>query len=294
MNDRGRPSGSPLRWDTWTDRVGARHCLALIRRRPAAPTAPRHCLANCLAMNERVGMNGRGRPSGSPLRWDTWSFWPDPWGRGTASPSSGDAPRRPPSRGMPRELFVPAMNERVGMNDRGRPSGSPLRWDTWSFWPDRVGARHCLALIRRRPAAPTIPRHASRIVCPSHERARWHEWPRATQWVAPTLGHMELLAGPRGGEALPRPYPATPRVAHHPEALPRELFVPAMNERVGMNGRGRPSGSPLRWDTWSFWPDRVGARHCLALIRRRPAAPTIPRHASRIVCPSHERARWHE
>ena len=28
---------------------------------------------------------------------------------------------------MPRELFVPAVNERVGMNDRGRPSGSPLR-----------------------------------------------------------------------------------------------------------------------------------------------------------------------
>ena len=104
---------------------------------------------------------------------------------------------------MPRDLFVPAMNERVGMNDRGRPSGSPLRW------PDRVGARHCLALIRRRPASPTIPR------------------------------------------------------------LPRDLFVPAMNERVGMNVRGRPSGSPLRW------PDRVGARHCLALIRRRPAPPTI-------------------
>ena len=94
--------------------------------------------------------------------------------RGHASPVSRDAPRRPPlprpclariprrpaspttSEAMPRELFVPAMNERVGMNDRGRPSGSPLRWDTWSFWPDRVGARHCLALIRRCSAAPTF------------------------------------------------------------------------------------------------------------------------------------------
>ena len=133
------------------------------------------------AMNKRVGMNDRGRPSGSPLRWDTWGFWPTrcsqlgvPWGRGTASPSSGDAPLRPPSRGTPRDLFVPAMNKRVGMNDRGRPSGSPLRWDTWGFWPDRGGE----ALPRPYPAtprSPTIPRHASRFVCPGHERARWHE-----------------------------------------------------------------------------------------------------------------------
>ncbi len=57
---------------------------------------------------------------------------------------------------------------------------------------------------------------------------------------------------------MPRPNPATPRVAHHPEAMPRDLFVPAMNERVGMNDRGRPSGSPLHWDTWGFWPDRRG------------------------------------
>ena len=29
--------------------------------------------------------------------------------------------------GPPRDLFVPSTNERVGMNDQGRPSGSPLR-----------------------------------------------------------------------------------------------------------------------------------------------------------------------
>ena len=45
---------------------------------------------------------------------------------------------------------------------------------------------------------------------------------------------------------MPRPHPVMPRVAHHPEAPPRDLFVPAVNERVGMNDRGRPSGSPLR------------------------------------------------
>ena len=199
--------------------------------RPCLANCLRHCLANCfvpairghasrIVCASHVGMNGRGRPSGSPLRWDCLSHM-----ELLAGPRGGEALPRPypaTPRGahrpeaLPRELFVPAMNERVGMNDRGRPSGSP-----------------------------------------------------------PTLGHVELLAGPRGGEALPRPYPATPRGAHRPEALPRELFVPAMNERVGMNDRGRPSGSPLRWDTWSVWPDRVGARHCLALIRRRPAAPTF-------------------
>ena len=51
---------------------------------------------------------------------------------------------------------------------------------------------------------------------------------------------------PRRGEAMPRPHPVMPRVAHHPEAPPRDLFVPAKNERFGMNDRGRPSGSPLR------------------------------------------------
>ena len=50
---------------------------------------------------------------------------------------------------------------------------------------------------------------------------------------------------------MPRPHPVMPRVAHHPEAPPRDLFVPAVNERVGMNDRGRPSGSPLQ-------PDRIG------------------------------------
>ena len=135
-----------------------------------------------------------------------------------------------------------------------------------------VGARHCLALIRRRPASPTIseamprdlatptlghnvlaPRvahhfrgHASRFVCSGHERARWHERPRATQWVAPTLGHNVLA---RHCLALIRRRPAPPTIS---EAMPRDLFVPGMNERVGMNDRGRPSGSPLRWDTM-YW-----------------------------------------
>ena len=205
MNDRGRPSGSPLRWDTWSfwrDRGGE----ALPRPHPAAPRAahrpgalPRELFVP--AVNELVGMNDRGRPSGSPLRWDTWSFWRDRGGEACLAPTR--AAHRPGA--LPRELFVPAVNELVGMNDRGRPSGSPLRWDTWSFWRDR-GGEACLAATRD---------------------------------------------------------------AHRPGALPRELFVPAVNELVGMNDRGRPSGSPLRWDTWSFWPDRVGARHCLALTPRR-------------------------
>ena len=95
------------------------------------------------------------------------------------------------------------------------------------------------------------------------------------------------------GEALPRPHPATPRVAHRPEALPRDLFVPgmnervgmndggrpgpwgealpcdlfvaAMNERVGMNDRGRPGGSPLRVGTHGAFGRTVGARPCLAI-----------------------------
>ena len=219
MNDRGRPSGSPLRWDTWSfwpDRAGARHCLALI--------------AICLSRPERVGMNDRGRPSGSPLR-THGAFGRTPrhcLALIRRRPASPTIPR------LPRDLFVPAVNERVGMNDRGRPSGSPLRWDTWSFWPDRVGATHCLALIRRRPASPTIPR------------------------------------------------------------LPRDLFVPAVNERVGMNDRGRPSGSPLRWDTWSFWPDRGGRGTASPSSGDAPRRPPLRGHASRFVCPGHERARWHE
>ena len=51
---------------------------------------------------------------------------------------------------------------------------------------------------------------------------------------------------PAAQTPMPRPHPVMPRVAHHPEAPPRDLFVPAVNERVGMNDRGRPSGSPLR------------------------------------------------
>ena len=64
----------------------------------------------------------------------------------------------------------------VGMTGCGRGMASPLRR------PDRigtVGARPCLARIRRRAASPTIP------------------------------------------EAMPRPHPETPRVAHRPEAMPR-------------------------------------------------------------------------
>ena len=146
------------------------------------------------------------------------------------------------SAAMPRDLFVPGMNERVGMNDRGDPVGR-----TPTIVGHNVLARHCLALIRRRPASPTSFRgHASRIVCSGHERARWHERPRATQWVAPTLGHNVLA---RHCLARIRRRPASPTIN---EAMPRDLFVPGMNERVGMNDRGRPSGSPLRWDTM-YW-----------------------------------------
>ena len=61
---------------------------------------------------------------------------------------------------MPRELFVPAVNERVGMNDRGRPSGSPLRnprfccADSLSVHR-RVRARHGLGA---RGASPGVVR----------------------------------------------------------------------------------------------------------------------------------------
>ena len=53
----------------------------------------------------------------------------------------------------------------------------------------------CLARIRRRPASPTTPGHAS-----------------------PLSGDAPRRPPPRG---MPRPYPATPRVAHHPGAMPR-------------------------------------------------------------------------
>ena len=61
----------------------------------------------------------------------------------------------------------------VRMIERGRGMASPLHR------PHNVGARPCLARIRRREAPPTI------------------------------------------SEAMPRPYPATRSVAHHPEAMPR-------------------------------------------------------------------------
>ena len=53
---------------------------------------------------------------------------------------------------MPRELFVPAVNERVGMNDRGRPSGSPLRHPRFCCADSlsvhrRVRARHGLGAV---------------------------------------------------------------------------------------------------------------------------------------------------
>ena len=118
------------------------------------------------------------------------------------------------------------------------------------------------ALPRPNPATPRVAHHfrghASRFVCSGHERARWHERPRATQWVAPTLGHNVLA---RHCLARIRRRPASPNVlARHclalsgdaHQAMPRDLFVPGMNERVGMNDRGRPSGSPLRWDTM-YW-----------------------------------------
>ena len=158
-----------------------------------------------------------GDPVGRPYALGHMGLLGGPWGRGTASPYPAAPRAAHHPEAMPRDLFVPAVNERVGMNDRGRPGGSPLHIGTHGAFGWTVGARHA------------------------------------------------------------SPYPAAPRAAHHPEALPRELFVPAVNERVGMNDRGRPGGSPLRWDTWGFWPERVGARHCLALIRRRPAPPTAPR-----------------
>ena len=65
----------------------------------------------------------------------------------------------------------------------------------------------------------------------------------------PNPATPRVAHNPRG---MPRPNPATPRAAHHSVAMPRDLFVPGMNERVGMNDRGRPSGSPLRWDTM-YW-----------------------------------------
>ena len=205
------------------------------------------------AMNEGVGMNDGGRPGGSPLRWDTWSVWPD---RG------GEA--------LPRDLIVAGMNERVGMNDRGRLGGSPLRWDTWSVWPDRGGE----ALPRDLFVAGMNERVGMNDRGrPSGSPLRWDTW---SVWPD-RVGARHCLA--------------LIRRRHHPGALPRDLFVPAMNERVGMNDRGRPSGSPLRWDTWSVWPDRVGARHCLALIRRRPP---FRGPALRFVCPGHEGACWHE
>ena len=132
------------------------------------------------------------------------------------------------------------------------------------------------------PRRPQFPRPASRFVCSGHERERRHERPRATQWVAPTLGHNVRA---RHCLALTRRRPAPP---HNFPGMPRDLFVPGTNERVGMNDRGRPSGSPLRWDT--MW-----AR---GMPRPYPAAPRVapqfPRPASRFVCSGHERARRHE
>ena len=57
------------------------------------------------------------------------------------------------------------------------------------------------------------------------------------------LGHMERLVGPRRGEALPR-----------------DLFVAAMNEGVGVNDRGRPGGSPLLVYTTGVYSTEPDAR----------------------------------
>ena len=150
-------------------------------------------------------------------------------------------------------MFVPSTNERVGMNDQGRPSGSPetagagiidggLRMRSpCNAKKDIVGARHCLALIRRRLAPPTISQARLAICLFEHERARRHERPRATQWVAPTLGHN---VGARH---------ASPETA----------------------GAGIIDGGLRMRSPYNAKKDIVGARHCLALIRRRLAPPTI-------------------
>ena len=161
---------------------------ALPRPYPATPRAahnfpgpPRDLFVP--SSNGRDGMNDQGRPNGSPLVGTQC--------RGEALPRPYPAAPRAVHNfpGPPRDLFVPSTNGRVGMNDQGRGTASPLSG----------GA----------PRRPQFPRPASRFVCSEHERGHRHERPGATQWVARTLGH------------------------------------------------------------------NVGARHCLALIRRRPAPPTI-------------------
>ena len=212
-----------------------------------------------------------------------------------ASPSSVGAPRRPQFP-RPASRFVCSGHERARRHERPRAT----QWVAPALGHN-VGARHCLALIRRRPAPPTIsqarlaiclfrartsasarttegdpvgrpyvgtqcrgealprphpatlrrpqfPRPASRFVCSGHERGRRHERPRATQWVAPTLGHNvgARHASPSSGDA-----PRRPQFPRH-----ASRFVCSGHERARRHERPR-------------------ARHCLALIRRRPAPPTI-------------------
>ena len=271
--------------------------LALIRRRAAAPSIPEalprpHPATRSGALHSRGHASRlvcpgheRARRHESP-RATQWVaptpslFLPcrlrglalirrrpaSPTFRGTASPSSGGAQRRPPfPEAMPHDLYVPATNERVGMNHRGRPSGSPLRRPF--FLPCRLRG---LALIRRRAASSTFRGTASRLVCPGHERARRHESPRATQWVAPTPSLF--LPCRLRGLALIRRRAAAPSI---PEAMPHDLYVPATNERVGMNHRGRPSGSPLRRPFFCL-ADSVASPSSGGAQRRPPFPEAMP------------------
>ena len=171
-----RPRATQWVAPTLGHNVGARHCLALIRRRPAPPTISQARLAICLfrARTSASARTTEGDPVGRPYVGTQC--------RGAAMPRPHPAAPRAAHNfpGPPRDLFVPGMNERLGMNE-GDPVGRPY-----------VGTQ-----------------------CRGE--------------ALPTLG--------------PRPHPAAPRAAHNFPGLPRDLFVP------GMNDRGRPSGSPLRWDT---------------------------------------------
>ena len=139
-----------------------------------------------------------------------------------------------------------------------RGHASPVSGDAQRRLPS---PRPCLARIRRRPASPTIPEamprpHPATRSVVYHPRG--HASPvsgdaqRRPPSSRPCLARIRRRAASSTiPEAMPRPYPATRSVVHHP----------------------RGHASPASGDAQRRLPS---PRPCLARIRRRAASSTIP------------------